>query len=113
MTRASPGVSPGTPLTILLFPKARLLRWNQEEEEAEEHGDGGIGAVAFPSKREAGWRRASGGPGVAPRLGAVGTRGLPVGPSRERASVCALPVLPCHPVVDLMGNGYSPKARLG
>lgn len=37
-------------LTIILFPKAGLLRWNKEEEEAKEDRDCGISAVAFPSK---------------------------------------------------------------
>lgn len=40
---------PVASLTVL-FPKARLLRGNEEEEEAEEDGDCGVGAVAFPAK---------------------------------------------------------------
>lgn len=39
-----------TGLTITLFPKAGLLRWDEEEQEAKEYRDCGIGAVAFPSK---------------------------------------------------------------
>lgn len=37
-------------LTLSLLPKARLLRWNEEEQEAKEYRDRGICAVAFPSK---------------------------------------------------------------
>lgn len=39
-----------TGLTVTLFPKAGLLRWNEEEQEAEEYRDRGVSAVAFPSK---------------------------------------------------------------
>lgn len=39
-----------TGLTVTLFPKAGLLRWNEEEQEAEEYRDCGVSAVAFPTK---------------------------------------------------------------
>lgn len=37
-------------LTVTLLPKAGLLRWDEEEQEAKEYRDGGVRAVAFPSK---------------------------------------------------------------
>lgn len=57
---ASPSFFPWTSLTVSLFPKARLLCWNQEEEEAQEDRDCGIGAVAFSGKET---DRAGGGSG--------------------------------------------------
>lgn len=41
-----------TGLTITLFPKAGLLCWNEEKQEAKEYRDCGISAVAFPSKEK-------------------------------------------------------------
>lgn len=40
----------GLTVTVTLFPKAGLLRWNEEEQETKEYRDCGISAVAFPSK---------------------------------------------------------------
>lgn len=50
LTWAFPASSLEPPLTVILFPKAGLLGWNEEKKEAEEDGDCGVCAVAFPSK---------------------------------------------------------------
>lgn len=64
-------------LTITLSPKAGLLRWDEEEEEAQEDRDRGVRAVAFPSRET---NVATGGGSGVPGRGAVTQGSLSLAP---------------------------------
>lgn len=113
LARASPNFSPCTALTILLFPKARLLRWNQEEEEAKEDGDGGVGAEAFPGKETSRLEEDEReGPGECDVRGQAGA-GLLLGPGLQGTSTFLLASFANYLAVNLTGSAYCLEAGPG